>query len=108
MKELLAQLRSENLLFRRLQPYDLRRIGSRKRIAAFLGVDLEGRYTLVFHVERKSRFGRKEAVVLRTLHHAIESAEGHAIRRCFAIIHAPLCSKAKKDLEEEGWHIVSL
>ncbi len=107
MKEVLEPLRKNGLLFRRFEPFDLKTVGSRKRIGVYFGVDEEGRYTLLFHVRRKSRVLRKDVQEWMELHERIEAHYGHPILRNVALIEAPLCSKAKTLLESEGWDVVT-
>ena len=106
MKEILEPLTGSGLLFRRLEPFDLKTVGSRKRIGLYFGVDEEGRYTLLFHVRRKSRVLRKDVREWMELREKIEAHFGHPILRNVALIEAPLCSKAKALLESEGWLVI--
>jgi hypothetical protein len=108
MKEVLAPLQAEGLLFRRFEPFDLKEVGSRKRIGVYHGVDTKGRYTLVFVVEKKSRVLQKEAKEWLELKKRIEAHYGYPILQNAAIVKAPLCSKAKALLESEGWRLLGL
>jgi hypothetical protein len=48
---------------------------------------------------------RKEVQELMMLHEKIEKYIGAAIKKKYMIIRAPLCSKAKALLEEQGWNV---
>ncbi|WP_456450684.1 hypothetical protein [Hydrogenimonas sp.] len=106
-KEVLEPLQARGLLFKRFEPFSLKEIGSRKRIAVYHGVDTENRYTLVFFIEKKSRILQKEAKEWLALKAKIEAHYGYPIRQVVALVKAPLCSKAKALLEAEGWQILT-
>jgi len=105
MKEVLEPLQAKGYLFKRFEPFDLKEIGSRKRIAVYHGVDTQNRYTLVFAVKRKSRVLSREAREWLALKAKIEAHYGYPIRQAIALVDAPLCSRAKALLESEGWRI---
>jgi hypothetical protein len=107
MKEVLAPLQAEGVLFRRFEPFSLKEVGSRKRIDVYHGVDTEGRYTLVFVVKKKSRILQKETKTWLELKKRIEEHYGYPILRTMAIVEAPLCSRAKALLESEGWRVLT-
>jgi hypothetical protein len=107
MKEVLAPLGEEGVLFRRFEPFDLKGVGSRKRIGVYHGIDTEGRYILVFDVDRKSRILQKEVKEWLELKKRIEEHFGYTILQPFAIVKAPLCSRAKALLESEGWRVLT-
>ena len=105
MKEIVEYLHSKNLIFKSLKEILPKEIGSRKKIALYLGVDLKAYYTLIMRIEKKSRIFQKEATELMALHEKVESYIGSKITKKFMIIKAPLCSKAKALLEENGWKV---
>ncbi|WP_456432377.1 hypothetical protein [Nitratifractor sp.] len=106
MKELVERLARRGIVCRRLEPYPLFRLGSRRRIDLYLGVGTDGYYCTVVHIARKSRILRKDAQIFQDLRHAMEEKEGHRIPRAYTLIDAPLCSKAKTQLEEWGWKVI--
>ena len=70
-----------------------------------MGVDLKGYYAVVMRVEKKSRVLRKEVGELMVLHEKLERYMDSKIKKKYIIIKAPLCSKAKALLEENGWRV---
>jgi len=70
-----------------------------------VGIDLKGYYANVILLEKKSRVLRKEAEELMVLHEKLEKYIDSAIKKKYIIIKAPLCSKAKAFLEENGWKV---
>ncbi len=106
MKALVERLMTYGYLFKSLTPIAPKTLGSRKRIAIYLGVDTKGFYVALFHLTKKSRVLRKEAGEIEALYEALVShAEAH-IPQKIILIDAPLCSKAKALLEEWGWRVL--
>ena len=106
MKTITRALSDAGVICRRLERFDPARIGSRRRIAIYEGVDTENRYVLLFHIARKSRILRADAESLLAMRRQIEAAVGHPFRQVFLLPEAPLCSKAAARLKEEGWRIL--
>ena len=105
MKKIVEYLQEKNIIFKSFKEVTPKELGSRKKIALYLGVDLKGYYALVMKIEKKSRILRKEAGELMTLHEKLEKYVDTKITKKYIIIKAPLCSKAKKMLEENRWKI---
>ena len=105
MKETVEYLQKKNLIFKSLKEVTPKELGSRKKIELYLGINLKGYYALVMNVEKKSRVLRKEAGELMALHEKLEKYIDSKIMKKYMIIKAPLCSKAKALLEENGWKI---
>jgi len=105
MKEIVEFLQQKNIIFKSLKEVVPKEIGSRKKIALYVGVDLKDYYTLVMLLEKRSRVLQKEAKELMVLHEKLEKYIDSKINKKYIIIKAPLCSKAKALLEEEGWKV---
>ncbi len=105
MKEMVEYLQKKNLVFKSLKEITPKELGSRKKIALYLGVDLKGYYAVVMEIEKKSRILRKETQELMLLHEKLEKYIDSRISKKYMIIKAPLCSKAKALLEEHGWKV---
>jgi len=107
MKEIVEQMNTKNLVCKSLQNIIPKEIGSRKKIEIYLGVDLKEFYCLVLKLKKKSRVLQKEAKELMLLHEKIERYKDTKIMKKYIWIDAPLCSKAKALLEENGWRVWS-
>lgn len=110
MKEIVEYLQTKNIIFKSLKEISPKELGSRKKIALYLGVDLKGYYALVMQLEKKSRVLQKEVKELMALHEKTERYVDTKIMKKYIVIEAPLCSKAKAFMEENGWkvwHVVS-
>jgi len=94
MKEIVDLLQAKNLVFKSLKP---------KKIAIYLGIDLKSYYASVLHICKKSRILKKEALELMAFHEKLELLNDSKINKKYIFIQAPLCSKAKALMEEEGW-----
>ncbi|OQX49525.1 MAG: hypothetical protein B5M46_05280 [Epsilonproteobacteria bacterium 4484_20] len=105
MKKIVEFLQQKNIIFRSFKEIVPKEIGSRKKVGLYIGVDLKGYYALVMLIEKKSRVLQKEAKELMVLHEKIEKYIESRINKKYIIIRAPLCSKAKALLEEQGWKV---
>ena len=107
MKPIIEALRTHGIVCKSLSEISPKTLGSRKRIALYIGVDLKGYYCSVMAVSKKSRVVRKEAEELMRLHEKMEVWNGTTIPKKYIRVDAPLCSKAKKRMEQEGWKFVT-
>ena len=105
MKKIVEYLKEKQLLFKSLVPISPKVLGSRKKIEIYLGTDPSRYYHLVLFVEKKSRILRKEASALMGFHTKTEAWMDSKIKKKHILIKAPLCSKAKKLMEENGWKV---
>ena len=105
MKKIVEYLQTKNIIFKSFKEVAPKELGSRKKIEIYVGVDLKGYYAVVMRVEKKSRVLRKEIGELMALHEKLERYMDSKIKKKYIIIKAPLCSKAKALLEENGWKV---
>ncbi len=105
MKDLVEYLNHKNIIFKSLKEILPKELGSRKKVSLYVGIDLKGYYALVIQVEKKSRVLRKEAAEFLALHEKLEAYMDSKVTKKYIIIKAPLCSKAKALLEENGWKV---
>jgi len=105
MKTIVDYLQQKNLLFKSLKQITAKSLESRKKIDIYVGVDLKNYYVLILHLEKKSRVISKEVEVLMQLHEKVEQFMDTKIKKRYIIIKAPLCSKAKKLLEDNGYKV---
>jgi len=105
MKNIVDYLQQKRIIFKSFKEITPKELGSRKKIGLYVGVDLKGYYADVMVLEKKSRVLRKEAGELMALHEKLEKYIDSSIKKKYMIIKAPLCSKAKALLEENGWKV---
>jgi len=105
MKNIVDYLQQKQIIFKSFKEFTPKELGSRKKIGLYIGVDLKGYYADVMMLEKKSRVLRKEANELMALHEKLEKYIDSSIKKKYIIIKAPLCSKAKALLEENGWRV---
>ena len=105
MKKIVDFLQEKNLVFKSLSPIQVKALGSRKKIAIYLGVDLKKYYASIFHIKKKSRILKKEALELMLLHEKLELLQETKIKKKYIYIQAPLCSKAKMLMQENQWTV---
>jgi len=106
MKAIVEFLQQKDIIFKSLKEIVPKEIGSRKKVGLYIGVDLTGYYNLVMQIEKKSRILQKEARELMVLHEKLEHyMDAKITKKYLLIMQAPLCSKAKALLEENGWKV---
>jgi hypothetical protein len=105
MKSVVEMLAQYSIVFKSLREIRPKELGSRKKVGIYLGVDLKSYYALVLEVEKKSRVLQKEALELMMLHEKVQVLIGAKVTKKYIIIKAPLCSHAKKLLQEQGWKV---
>lgn len=105
MKSIVEYLQKKQIIFKSFKEITPKELGSRKKLQLYVGVDLKGYYADVMWLEKKSRVLRKEAEELMILHEKLEKYIDSSIKKKYMIIKAPLCSKAKLMLEENGWKV---
>ena len=106
MKAVVDRLRGEGLIFQSLHPVDPKALGSRKKIAIYEGVDLKKNYVAIFVYQQKSRFLRKDIEPLEALLEQLKNLLDHNFKIKILLYDMPICSHAKKELEELGWRVI--
>jgi len=105
MKHIVEHFGKKRLFFRSLETVDLKKLGTRKKLSLYLGVDMQAYYTIIMVIRKKSTILRKEAGELMLLHTKLEQEIHAKIRKKYLLLEAPICSKAKQMLENEGWRV---
>ena len=105
MKELTHYFTQKDILFKTLNTVEPKALGSRKKIDIYSATGIDGNYYAIFIVDAKSRFLRKNADDLMLMTEQLASYEAHNFKKKVLLISSPLCSKAKKLLQEYGWNV---
>lgn len=105
MREIVEFFQEKGIVFKSFKEIPPKALGSRKKVAIHVTVDLKGYYADVMWLEKKSRVLRKEAEELMGLHEKLEKYIDSTITQKYIVIKAPLCSKAKALLEDRGWRV---
>lgn len=108
MRDVVDICRKRSKIFSSFNPIKLKDLNSRKKINMYLGVDLNKYYTIIIYISKKSRILKKEAMEFLELHKRLEEYKGTKIVKKCIIIQAPICSKAKAMLVENGWDVIVL
>jgi len=106
MRIVVDKLQEHKLIFKSLKPISVKELGSRKKIDLYLGIDTKGYYACIIHIAKKSRILKKEAQELMAFHEKLELYNKSKIKKRYIYIQAPLCSKAKALLKENGWVVL--
>jgi len=106
MKEILHILKDYDLIYKSLEKLENKTLGTRAKIDFYKATDVDGYYTLIFSIERKSRVLQKDVLIYEQLVQTISQAVEHNFKFKISIINAPLCSKANKLLKDNGWKVL--
>lgn len=105
MKDLTQYYRKKEILFKDIKKVEPKELGSRKKIEIYSATSADSKYYAIFILEAKSRFLRKNADDLMELCEKLSSFEDHNFKHKELLISSPLCSKAKKYLQENKWGV---
>ncbi|WP_421715975.1 hypothetical protein [Arcobacter arenosus] len=105
LKELTKYFLNKDVLFKDLIEINPKDLGSRKKIKIYKATATNNSYYAIFIVDGKSRFIRKNANDLLELFNKLVDKQGHNFKEKELLISSPLCSKAKKFLQENKWSV---
>ncbi len=105
MKDLTKYYLDKDILFKEIKEVSVKDLGSRKKIEIFTATSVSKEYYSIFIVDAKSRFIRKNANDLIDLAQKLADFKEHNFKKKELLISSPLCSKAKKFLEENKWSV---
>jgi hypothetical protein len=97
MKNIIDLLRKEKLICKKLEKLDLK---TKKKINAYLGVNLNNEYCVVFEILKKSRFINKDYEDLIKFLPSIN----FRYKRKILVLNSPICSKVMEKLRE--WKVI--
>ncbi len=103
MKNIIKILLSKKIILKKVEPFDLSELGTRKKIQLFDGVDTSSNYVCIFVIEKKSRFLQKDVLELEKLFEKLVQFKGHNYKKKILVYKMPMCSKAKNLLKELKW-----
>ncbi len=108
MNQFVEILLSKNLIFKKLEPIDLKALGTRKKITIYQGVDLHSNYVAIFYIVQKSRFLRKNADDIESIFEKLKLLQDHNFKKKILLYDMPFCSKAKALMKERGWRLIDV
>lgn len=98
-------LEKKDIIFKDLNEILPKELNSRKKIGIYCGTSIKKEYVAIFIYDSKSRFIRKNAEDLEQMFSTLIDYKEHNFKKKFLLISSPLCSKAKKLLEENKWSV---
>ena len=105
MKDLTKYYLDKEILFKEIKEISPKDLESRKKIAIYSATSVLKDYYAIFIIDAKSRFIRKNAEDLIALCEKLALHEEHNFKKKELLISSPLCSKAKKFLQENKWRV---
>lgn len=88
-----------------LIPLDPKLLKIRSKVELFKGID-KNSFTAIIGVNQKSRILVKDIAKFEDMIVKMQRHFGHTFQKKKIIIEAPLCSKAKKAMQEAQWEVV--
>jgi hypothetical protein len=98
-KKLAELLRKNNIICKKL---DEIKLNTRKKVKAYLGVNLKNEYCFILKLDKKSRFLSKDIDVL---YEFLPDQINFRYKKKILILNGPVCSKAKEKIKE--WKIIN-
>lgn len=98
-------LEKKDIIFKDLNEVLPKELNSRKKIKIYCGTSIDKEYIAIFIYDSKSRFIRKNVEDLEEMFENLKEYKKHNFKKKFLLISSPLCSKAKKSLEENNWRV---
>ena len=105
MKDLTKYYLDKDILFKDIKQVAPKELGSRKKVEIFVATSIYKEFYAIFIINAKSRFIKKNAQDLLALYNKLVDFQEHNFKKKELIISSPLCSKAKKFLEENKWSV---
>lgn len=105
MKDLTKYFLNRDILFKEIKEISPKELGSRKKIKIYVATSVTKEFYSIFIIDAKSRFIRKNANDLLELYSKLVDFQEHNFKKKELLINSPLCSKAKKFLEENKWSV---
>ena len=105
MKKLTAYYLSKDILFKDIKSINPKEIKNRKKLDIFISTSISKEYYAIFIINAKSRFLKKNSDDLMMLCEQLKVYVDHNFRHKELLISSPLCSKAKKYLQDNKWKI---
>jgi hypothetical protein len=98
-KELIELLRKNNIICKKI---DEIKLNTRKKLKAFLGVNLKDEYCFILKLDKKSRFLSKDIDVL---YEFLPDRINFRYKKKILILNGTICSKAKEKISD--WKIIN-
>ena len=105
MKNITLYLNKKDFLFKQFNQIEPKLLGSRKKIFIYDTCDIKNNLISIFIIESKSRFLIKNAKELELLNTKLKDYKDHNYKKTLILISSPLCSKAKKYMQELKWKV---
>ncbi|HFU76229.1 MAG TPA: hypothetical protein ENK66_08295 [Arcobacter sp.] len=98
-------LQNNGITFETIVSIEPKQLGSRKKILILDCIDINKDSYAIFFTEQKSRFIQKTAQDIFALQTKLQEDTKNVYKNNIIFINAPLCSKAKKLIEDNNWSL---
>ncbi|MDD5372128.1 MAG: hypothetical protein PHO62_01740 [Sulfurimonas sp.] len=105
MQSVVDSLRKKGKIYKKMQEIAPKELGVRNRIKIYKATDIAGYFYSIFAVSQKSKLLMKDVHKFEEIYAKLTLFCGHNFKYKIIFIDAPLCSKAKEALMQQGWKI---
>ncbi len=106
MKHVVDTLLQKKIVLKKINKIDNKLLETRKKIEVYEGVCLNSNYVAIFYLKQKNRFLRKDIIPLEFIYEKLKELVDHNFKKKILIYDMPFCSKAKKELKDDGWRLI--
>lgn len=105
MKHVVEKMAQAGVLYKKVEPIDTKLLKIRSRVEIYKALDLKRYFALIISVKQKSRILSKDVQKFEDILKKCVLYCDHNFKYKHLLIDAPLCSKAKANLEKLGWKV---
>jgi len=106
MQMVVDSLRKKGKIYKKMQEVAPSELGIRNKIKIYKATDTVGYFWAIFAVSQKSRLLMKDVHKFEEIYAKLTIFFDHNFKHKVIFIDAPLCSKAQKAFQEQGWKIL--
>jgi len=105
MKQIVERLALDKKIFVKFELLNNKDFKIKNHYKIYKAIDTKSNYTIIFEISQKSRFMVKNVNTINFLILKLSDYFEHNFAKIILFIDAPLCSKAKKVMQELKWRI---
>lgn len=105
MQMVVDSLRKQGKIYKKMLEVSPKEIGIRNKIKIYKATDINGYFWAIFAISQKSRLLMKDVHKFEEIYAKLTLYFDHNFKHKIIFIDAPLCSKAKEALQQQGWKI---
>lgn len=105
MQMVVDSLRVKGKIYKKMQEVAPKELGIRNKVKIYKATDVTGYFWAIFAVSQKSKILMKDVHKFEEIYAKLTLYFEHNFKHKIIFIDAPICSKAKDALKQQGWKI---